>query len=163
MSQFPSVLVAVGQSKNAKLPRQKYKNIFTRYNMGGMATVPDRHFFNEVVRNPSIPNKKQFDIYGFILGGSRYTTNHSIQDIVDFFDKHEHIKVVICDVVDGQGSFKFCRYIQPQATNNVPFFIRESVTQDINFTDDNAPLQHQLEALKQKYTIFHIASPLISI
>ena len=96
-------------------------------------------------------------------GNCKYVSDDSIQRLVDFFQKHEYIKVVVCDLLEGESFFQRYLYIQPQSTNNIPFFVRESVLPDINFTDVKTPLQNQLEILKQKYAIFHIAAPLISI
>ena len=59
--------------------------------------------------------------------------------------------------------FKSHRYVHPQGTNNLPFFIRSSIAKELRFTNQGDMLQNQLEALKKVYTIFHIASPLISI
>jgi len=165
MSEPPNVLIAVGQSQDPKIPEQTYENIFTRHNVGGLSGRPDGDFYNQVIENPSTPKwgDKKFDIYGFMSGDCYYTYPNSIQCMVDFFNKHDHIKVVVCDMLYDRELFKSHRYVHPQGTNNLPFFIRSSIAKELRFTNQGDMLQNQLEALKKVYTIFHIASPLISI
>ena len=165
MSESPNVLIAVGQSQDPNIPEQTYENIFTRYNVGGLSGRPDGDFYNQIIDTPSTPKwgDKNFDIYGFMSGACYYTYPNSIQCVVDFFNKNDNIKVVVCDMLYDKELFKFHRYIHPQAPNNLPFFIRSSIVKELRFTNQSEMLQSQLEALKQKYPIFHIAAPLISI
>ena len=162
MSEPPSVLVAVGSSPNPKLPKQSYSHIFTKYNI---STIPvaDAHFFNKTVQSPEVPDKTSFDIYGFLPGNAYYTHEDSIQEIVNFFYSHPNIEVVTCDMLVCNNIFTSNRYIQPQAPNDIPFFIKESCLSKINFINKQPVFQSQLEVLKQDRIIFHIASPLISL
>ena len=163
MPESPSVLVAVGNGNSHKLPTQDYPNIFTEYNIGSLGETPNGDFYNRVARHPAIENKTEFDIYGFMEGNCQYTDKDSVQKIVDFFHKHERIEVVVCDLIRSTNSFKSRIYVQPQATNNIPFFVRKSVIHKIDFTEEDPMLQNQLEKLRKEHTIFHIASPLISV
>ena len=164
MSESPKFLVGVGISQSPSVPDQDYKSLYTRFNIPGLGGSSDKDFYNKIVREP--PPKdwsdRNFDIYGFMGGECRYAYEYSIRYIADFFQKHQDIKVVICDMLIEHDIFKQQKYIQPQRENSVPFFIRKSVLSDINFQDQNDPLGHQLKILKQKHTIFHIESPLIS-
>ena len=54
MPQSPSVLVAVGAHEAPKVPNQKYKNIFTEYNIQQITKVSDADFYNRVVTKPNI-------------------------------------------------------------------------------------------------------------
>lgn len=162
MPESPSVLVAVGSSRTPKLPKQSYSHIFTKYNI---STIPvaDAHFYNKTVQSPEVPDKTSFDIYGFLPGNASYTHQDSIQQIVDFFYTHPHIEVVTCDMLVCNDIFKSNRYVQPQAPNDIPFFIKESCLSKINFINKPPIFQSQLDVLKSEYIIFHIASPLISL
>ncbi|MAF24221.1 hypothetical protein CL634_01340 [bacterium] len=162
MSKSPSVLVAVGSGNHPKLPKQNYANIFTEYNISSLKKTPDSAFYNRVVRHPAIEGKTEFDIYGFMAGNCQYTYEDSIQQIVNFFNKHDRIEVAVCDIMRSTDIFKSRMYVQPQATNDIPFFVRKSVMHEINFTDEDLIFQNQLESLRSNHTIFHIASPLIS-
>jgi hypothetical protein len=164
MSKSPSVLVAVGSGDRPKLPNQNYESIFTEYNISALlGAAPDGDFYNRVVRHPAIDGKSEFDIYGFMSGNCQYTYEDSVQQLVDFFNKHERIEVVVCDVIRSTDIFKSRVYIQPQATNDIPFFVRKSVIDEIDFKNELPILQDQLERLRKNHTIFHLASPLISL
>ena len=115
MSESRNVLIAVGQSQDPKIPEQTYENIFTRHNVGGLSGRPDGDFYNQVIENPSTPKwgDKKFDIYGFMSGDCYYTYPNSIQCMVDFFNKHDHIKVVVCDMLYDRELFKSHRYVHP--------------------------------------------------
>ena len=158
MSKSPKFLVGVGISKSPSVPDQNYKELRTRFNIGGFGGNLDKDFYNKIIKE-----KEKSDIYGFMGGECKYTYDYSIQYIADFFQKHNDIKVVVCDVLHTRKLFQCNQYNHPQVPKNIPFFVRESVLTDINFTSQEAPLQHQLETLKKTYTIFHIAFSLISI
>ena len=112
MSESPNVLIAVGQSQDPNIPEQTDENIFTRYNVGGLSGRPDGDFYNQIIDNPSTPKwgDKNFDIYGFMSGDCYYTYPNSIQCMVDFFNKHDHIKVVVCDMLYDRELFKLYYY-----------------------------------------------------
>ena len=165
MLQSPSILVAIGHSETPELPQQEYSNIFSRYNIQSLKKQSDADFYNEVIKNPQLPewSQSRFDLYGFMGGQCKYTYDYSIQHIANFFQKHEDIKVVACDTLHSRKLFQHHQYNHPQAAKNIPFFVKEDVLKDINFANQKEPLQDQLQALKKIYTIFHIASPLISM
>ena len=164
MPQYPSVLVAVGAHEAPKVPNQKYKNIFTEYNIQQITKVSDADFYNRVVTKPNIKDRKEFDIYGFLPGNCKYTYDYSIEHIVEFFQQHPKIEIVVCDIMTVYDTHSRLQYIQPEASNNIPFFIRDSLKNKINFVDEKLMLQTQLQNLaKQGLPIFHIASPLLSL
>tara|TARA_R100000306_G_C4376625_1_gene142199 strand:- start:460 stop:966 length:507 start_codon:yes stop_codon:yes gene_type:complete len=162
MSQSSCVLIAVGNSPKPKLPKQNYKNVFTKYNIGALQ-VPDSHFYNKTIQDPDIPDQNSFDIYGFLPGNAYYTNSNSIQQIVSFFNQHKDIEIITCDINVVHKRFKRTLYVQPQVANDIPFFVRSSVINKINFVNEPPIFQHQLERLKSEYIIFHIATPLISL
>ena len=165
MSQSPSVLVAVGKSDKGSIPQQTYENLFTEFNIDSIASLGnDANFYNTKIRTPSTQGKSDFDIYGFMPGNYRYTYDYSIQHIVDFFQQDERISIVVCDLLVIHPSFTSRQYIHPQApTNNIPFFIRSSLVNQIQFVNEKLILQEQLNKLQQRNTVFHIAETLISI
>ena len=113
MSQSPNVLVAVGQGSRGYIPQQSYSNLFTEFNMdaGAFSSFDnDANFYNTKIRTPSTQGKSDFDIYGFIPGNCKYTDDYSIQQIVDFFQKDDHIELVICDYFDIHNEFKIHQY-----------------------------------------------------
>lgn len=158
MPESPRFLVGVGLSKSPSTPTQNYKRLRTRFNVPGLGGSQDKDFYNSIIKE-----EEKYDIYGFMGGECKYTYNYSIQFIADFFQKHEDIKIVVCDILYNRKLFQHHQYNHPQAAKNIPFFVKEDVLKDINFTNQKEPLQDQLQALKKIYTIFHIASPLISM
>ena len=83
---------------------------------------------------------------------------------MDFFQKDDHIELVICDYFDIHNEFKIHQYTHPAKILNMPFFIRSSIKNKINFIDNEDLLfQKQLVTLQQEHIIFHIGEPLISI
>ena len=163
MSESPSVLVSVGLVTSAKLPRQAYENIFTRYNLAEISPLPDAEFYNRALHGTSISGKTEFDIYGFLPGLCHYKNDNSIQTVVDFFLQDKKIEIVICDSVIEHDLYQQPVYLQPEAQNDVGFFVRRSLVDKIKFMDQDMIFQNQLEAFKKEgYIIFHIASPLLS-
>ena len=165
MSEPPNVLIAVGNTTEGEIPQQDYKNIFTEFNIGSFNTKSDADFYNMTIEAPSTEGVSDFYIYGFMPGNYEYTYDSSIQQIVDFFQRDDHIEIVICDILSINPSFKTYQYIHPQAlTNNIPFFIKKSIKNKIQFINEKLLLQNQLNKLQQEgHTVFHIASPLISL
>ena len=165
MPESPNVLIAVGNTTEGEIPQQDYKNIFTKCNTGSFNTESDADFYNTTIRTSSTDEGSDFDIYGFMPGNYKYAYDSSIQQIVDFFQQDDHIEIAICDMLSINPSFKTYQYIHPQSlTNNVPFFIKKSIKNKIQFVNEKLLFQNQLNKLQQEgHIIFHIASPLISL
>jgi len=166
MSQSPNVLIAVGKSDKGSIPQQTYDNLFTEFNLEGITSVGnDADFYNVTIRKPSTQGVSNFLIYGFMPPNYRYTDKDSIQQIVDFFLRDDRIAIVVCDLLNVYPTFTSPRYIHPQSpTNNIPFFIRNTIVDKIQFTDSKVLFQEQLNNLRQEGNIvFHIADPLISL
>ena len=165
MSESPNVLIAVGNTTEGEIPQQNYKNIFTEFNIASFHTESDADFYNTTIRTSSTDEGSDFDIYGFMPGNYKYTYDSSIQQIVDFFQRDDHIEIVACDILSINPLFKTYQYIHPQSlTNNIPFFIKQSIKNKIQFVNEKLLFQNQLNKLQQeRHTIFHIASPLISL
>ena len=72
--------------------------------------------------------------------------------------------IVICDYFDVYNELKVHQYTHPAKMANIPFFIRNSIRNQINFTDNkDSMFQQQLTELQNKHIIFHIAEPLLSL
>lgn len=158
MPKSPKFLVGVGLSKSLPIPDQNYKGLRTRFNIPSLGSSLDKDFYNRIIKE-----EEKSDIYGFMGGECKYTYDYSIQHIANFFQKHEDVKVVVCDTLHNRKLFQHHQYNHPQSAKDIPFFVKEDVLKDINFVNQETPLQDQLRALKKIYTIFHIASPLISM
>ena len=165
MSESPNVLIAVGNTTEGEIPQQNYKNIFTEFNIASFNTKSDADFYNIATQAPSTTGVSDFYIYGFMPGNYKYTYDSSIQQIVDFFQRDDHIEIVVCDMLSINPLFNTYQYIHPQSlTNNVPFFIKQSIKNKIQFVNEKLLFQNQLNKLQQEgHIIFHIASPLISL
>ena len=165
MSEPPNVLIAVGNTTEGERPQQNYKNIFTKCNTDSFNTESDADFYNTTIRTSSTDEGSDFDIYGFMPGNYKYTSDSSIQQIVNFFQQDDHIEIVICDMLLTNPLFTTYQYIHPQSiTNNIPFFIKKSITNKIQFANDKLLFQNQLNKLQQEgHIIFHVASPLVSL
>ena len=165
MSESPNVLIAVGNTTEGEIPQQNYKNIFTEFNIASFNTESDADFYNTTIQAPSTEGVSDFYIYGFMPGNYKYTYDSSIQQIVDFFQRDDNIETVVCDILSINPSFKTYQYIHPHSlTNNVPFFIKKSIKNKIQFVNEKLLFQNQLNKLQQEgHIIFHIASPLISL
>ena len=165
MSESPNVLVAVGNTTAGEIPQQDYKNIFTEFNIASFNTESDADFYNTTIQSPSTEGVSDFDIYGFMPGNYKYTYDSSIQQIVDFFQRDSHIEIVVCDILLVHHSYNTYQYIHPHSlTNNIPFFIKKSINNKIQFVNEQLLFQNQLNKLQQAgHTVFHIASPLISL
>jgi len=165
MSESPNVLIAVGNTTEGEIPQQNYKNIFTEFNIASFNTESDADFYNITIQAPSTEGVSDFYIYGFMPGNYKYTYDSSIQQIVDFFQRDDYIEIVVCDILSINPSFKTYQYIHPQSlTNNIPFFIKKSIKNKIQFVNEKLLFQHQLNKLQEEgHIIFHIASPLISL
>lgn len=161
MSKPQNILVAAGAGE-AKLPKQNYERIFTEYNIAG-TPVPDAQFYNSVKSKRAMEGVDEFDIYGFLPGGCSYSNSDSVSVIVNFFDRHPLVGVVVCDMLLDYGGFKSYRYIHPESANNIPFFVNKSVVDQLNFEGgQDSIFKNQLETLKQSgHIIFHIAKPLL--
>ena len=163
MSQPPNVLVSVGTGLDPKIPQQDYPNLFTKYNIGGIPQVSDSQFFNNVANNPITKEGEACDILGFMGSDHKYTFNYSVSNIVNFFEKYDFVGIVVCDMLIQKKHYKVEKYIQPQAVNDIPFFIKASLAPQIKFGEEPI-LQQQLETLKAGgHAIFHIAEPLLSL
>jgi len=165
MSEPPNVLIAVGNTAEGHIPQQNYKNIFTEFNIDSFDTESDADFYNITIKAPSTEGVSDFYIYGFMPGNYKYTYDYSIQQIVDFFQRDDHIEIVTCDILSIHPSFNTYQYVHPQSlTNNIPFFIKKSIKNKIQFVNEKLLFQNQLNKLQQEgHIIFHIASPLISL
>lgn len=166
MPQSPNVLVAVGQGSRGYIPQQSYSNLFTEFNtdVGAFSSFDnDANFYNTKIRTPSTQGKSDFDIYGFMPNNYEYTTDSSVQTIVDFFQQDPNINLVVCDILNLYPQFTTYNYVHPNNTNNIPFFIRQNLVDQIGFVNESLLLQEQLHRLKQNNIIFHIAKPLISL
>ena len=165
MSEPPNVLIAVGNTTKREIPQQDYKNIFTEFNIASFNTGSDADFYNATIHAPSTQGGSDFYIYGFMPGNYKYTYDYSMQQIVDFFQRDDHIEIVVCDILSTNSVFNTYQYIHPQSlTNNVPFFIKKSIKNKIQFVNEEPLFQSQLNKLQQDgHTIFHIAAPLVSL
>ena len=168
MSEPPNVLIAVGNTTEGEipqLPQQNYKNIFTEINIVSFHTESDADFYNITIQAPSTKRVSDFYIYGFMPGNYKYTYDSSIQQVVDFFQRDDHIEIVVCDMLSINPLFNTYQYIHPHSlTNNIPFFIKKSIKNKIQFVNEKLLFQNQLNKLQQEgHIIFHIASPLISL
>ena len=164
MSKPKNVLVLVGKMPaRGFIPQQTYNdNLFTEFN----TSTTDANFYNHNIHSPSSANISEFDIYGFVPGNYKYTYDYSIERIVKFFEQNDIIEIVICDILAINPKFTFHKYIHPAdlVDKNVPFFIKSSLKNKINFTQTDLLFQDQLSKLhEQRHTIFHIADPLISL
>ena len=167
MSESPNVMLAVGEHTSPSLPKQNYSNLFTEFNIPTALQPPASNpaFFNRIANNNThddIPN--EIEIYGFMEGNWKFTHNNSVQQIVSFFQQHDQIGIIICDIVIDKGSYQAQQYINPASfENNMPFFIRKSIASSINFLEEENFIYQQLKRLREQYIIFHIAEPLLSI
>ena len=159
MPKLESVVVAVGLSPNPQLPKQDHEELITKFNYsGGLTSLSDVDFFNSIARH-----QEGYDIYGFIPGPIQYSSSRSIQKIVNFFNKHEGIGVIVSDFIERNPSYDLPVYIHPMQVNNIPFFIRGSLINQIDFKDENNFLASQIDRLRQNgNVIFHIAEPLLA-
>jgi len=165
MSKSPNVLVSVGTLQQGSMPQQTYTNLFTEFNIGSIQLLSNADFYNKTTHSPMTEGISSFDIYGFMPGNYKYTYDYSIQHIVDFFQRYDEAHIVICDILTVYPLFTSYNYVHPQSpSKNVPFFIRGSIKNQINFVNDNLIFQNQLNQLqKNGHIVFHIADPLISI
>ena len=165
MSEPPNVLIAVGNTTEGEIPQQDYKNIFTEFNIASFNAESDADFYNSTIQAPLTEGVSDFYIYGFMPGNYKYTYDSSIQQIVDFFQRDDHIEIVVCDMLSINPLFNTYQYIHPQSlTNNVPFFIKQSIKNKIQFVNEKLLFKNQLNKLQQEgHIIFHIAYPLISL
>ena len=162
MPKSPSVLVAVGRSKKGHIPQQSYEDIVTEYNLG---TVPcsDASFYNRIAKSKvTMEDTSNFCIYGFMPGYCRYTYDSSIEKIVNLFQKNDKVEFVISDYIEKNHMFDVRKYIHPGDIGNVPFFVRDSVINKINFLEEDLLFKTQIAKLQQEHILFHIAEPLIS-
>ena len=166
MSGLPNVLIGVGNNPQPKIPKQKYTNLFTEYNISSLLEVEsDAMFFNRIAANntpDAIPN--DIDIYGFMEGAWSYTEENAIQKVVDFFQQDNSIEILICDVLIDKGEYQAPQYISPfTIQNNIPFFVKQSIVNKINFVNQPNFMLNQLQRLQSEHVIFHIAAPLLSL
>ena len=163
MPKSPNVLVSSGRCITGHTPQQSYGDkLFTTFNLVG--PLSDADFYNEAVKHTEINGVSEFGIYGFMLGEYKYTSNDSIQKIVNLFQIHSQIDVVICDILNTRNAFESYQYIHPQSIENTPFFITSDIKNKINFTNDPLLFKLQLQDLqKQGHIIFHIAEPLLTL
>lgn len=166
MSEFPNVLVGVGTQSQPIPPKQNYANLFTEYNMPSILQVEsDPVFFNRIAKKETSADiPAEVEIYGFMEGVYSYTQANSINRIVDFFQQHNNIEIVICDILIDKGQYKTTQYTSPSTIqHNIPFFVRQSVASKINFINEPNSTLDQLKRLQTQHIIFHIAEPLLSI
>ena len=167
MPQSQNVLVAMGLSDKGNVPQQTYNNLFTEFNINTLSSsLSDADFYNKAVRSPSSQGVSDFAIYGFLPGNYTYKYDYSMKRIVDFFQSYNQIEVVMCDIIEiYSNDFQAYQYIHPSLpTNNIPFFIKSSIKDKIEFQNDKTIFQNQLQRLQQAgHIIFHIAEPLISL
>ena len=163
MSKPPNVLVSSGRCITGHTPQQSYGDkLFTTFNLVGK--LSDADFYNEAVKHTEINEVSEFGIYGFMSGQYKYTSNDSIQKIVNLFQLHSQIDVVVCDVLTTNHTFELYKYVHPQSIENTPFFITHAIKNKINFANDPLLFKLQLKDLqKQGHIIFHIAEPLLTL
>lgn len=164
MSKPKNVLVLVGKMPaRGFIPQQTYNdNLFTEFNI----KTTDADFYNKTIKSPSSKNISEFDIYGFVPGNYKYTYDYSIERIVKFFEQNDIIEIVICDILAINPKFTFHKYNHSAsiAELNVPFFIKNSLKDKINFTQTELLFQEQLNKLHNEgHIVFHLADPLISL
>ena len=173
MSKSKKVLVAVGASPTPKLPRQKYDNIFTKYNMPfGMPPeiMADPVFFNQIIdRGIQIDQGIEFNpppsIYGFLKGGYCYSSPDSLQEIVDVFNIDDDIEIVVTDILVKKADVgaEFIDYGHSEAVPDLPFFIKDSLVNEVRFENSPEMFKKALESLVTKgKKIYHIGEPLLT-
>lgn len=143
------------------IKQQNYDHLSVVYNPSPVSSTKiESDFYNSI---PSISH--QADMYGFLPTYADLTFDYSIDKIVKFFMQDEMINLIVCDLIHQYKNFTAYEYIQPESrANNIPFFIRNSIKDRINFADNGPILQNQLNTLQEQgNTIFHIAEPLITI
>ena len=163
MTESPNVLVASGRCVTGHRPQQSYgKKLFTTFNMLGQFS--DADFYNQAIAHTEIEGVSDFGIYGFMAGQFKYTYPDSIQKIVDLFQRHSQIDIIICDILTNNNAFEAYQHIHPQSITNTPFFINHIIKNKIKFSDDPMLFKMQLEELQQQgHIIFHIAEPLLTL
>jgi hypothetical protein len=166
MSEPKNVLVAVGKGETPKLPRQNYENIFTKYNMPvGLpaAIVPDHDFFNLTM---SWRGDLEYPPYilGFLKGNYSYSSPSSVQKIVDLFSMDDDIEIVITDVLVKkiESNARFTEHGHSEAIPDLPFFIKNTLIEEVSFEDSAEIFKATLEGLVRKgKKIYHIGEPLL--
>ena len=163
MSKSPNVLIASGKCITGHRPQQSYgKKLFTTFNMLGQFS--DADFYNQAIAHIEIEGVSEFEIYGFMAGQYKYTYHDSIQKIVNLFQRHSQIDIVVCDMIVNNNTFEAYQYLHPQSITNSPFFINHVIKNKIKFTDDPMLYQLQLQELQQQgHIIYHIAEPLLTL
>jgi len=161
------VLVAVGKGETPKLPRQNYENIFTKYNMpfGMPATImSDSDFFNLTMSKGGGLEQPPC-ILGFLKGNYSYSSPSSIQKIVDLFSMDDDIEIVTTDVLVNKvkSNAHFIEYSHSEAILDLPFFIRNTIVEEVRFEDSVEIFKTTLEGLVRRNSkkIYHIGEPLL--
>lgn len=160
MSESPVVVVVSGSQSNIIQP-QIYTNLSIVYNPSDIVSAKsEADFYNSVIQTS---NYDSDSIYGFVSANTNLNYENSITRIVEFFQRNEHINIVVCDMVTPYGGFNAYKHVHPNIIHeNIPFFIRGSTLKQLKFSDKNNMLQEALTQLIQMdEIIFHIAEPLI--
>tara|TARA_R110000824_G_scaffold10866_1_gene47584 strand:+ start:72405 stop:72926 length:522 start_codon:yes stop_codon:yes gene_type:complete len=167
MSEPKNVLVAVGKGETPKLPRQNYENIFTKYNMPvgiAAATVPDHDFFNLTMSEGGGLEDAPY-VLGFLKGNYSYSSPSSVQKIVDLFSMDDDIEIVTTDVLVSKvgNNARFIEHGHSEAISDLPFFIRNTIVEEVSFEDSAEIFKATLEELVQRRSkkIYHIGEPLL--
>ena len=161
MSKSPSVVIAVGVQANIIKP-QTYTNLSTIYNPSELLSAKsESDFYNHVI---ATSDHDADSIYGFLSQNINLNYDDSIERIVTFFQRKEHINIIISDMMGAYNGFNSYQHIHPNFINNdIPFFIRGSMLKQIKFSDENNAFQQTLTQLIQRgHIVFHIAEPLIT-
>ena len=160
------VLVAVGKSPIQKLPRQDYDNIVTKYNFPlGMppSAMTDPDFFNDTIEKRASFGQHP-SIYGFLKGGYRYASSSSLQEIVNVFDMDDDIEIVTTDILVKKlnTGAQFIEYGHSEAIPDLPFFVKDSIIDEIAFENSTEIFKSLLDSLVKKgKKIYHIGDPLL--
>ena len=166
MSEPKNVLVAVGKGETPKLPRQNYENIFTKYNMplGMPATaMSDPDFFNLTMSEGGGLERPPC-ILGFLKGNYSYASPSSVQKIVDLFSMDDDIEIVTTDVLvkKEKSGAHFTEYCHSEAILDLPFFIKNTIVEEVNFEDSAEIFKTTLNGLVGRgKKIYHMGEPLL--
>tara|TARA_R110000824_G_scaffold253617_2_gene442610 strand:- start:4922 stop:5428 length:507 start_codon:yes stop_codon:yes gene_type:complete len=160
MSESPVVVIVSGSQSNIIQP-QIYTNLSIVYNPSDVVSEKsEADFYNSVIQTSNYDSNS---IYGFLSAHTNLNYENSVTRIVDFFQRNEHINIVVCDMATPYGGFDSYQHVHPNMIHtNIPFFIRGSILNKLKFSDkDNILQQALIRLIEMNQIIFHIAEPLI--
>ena len=92
MSESPVVVIVSGSQSNIIQP-QIYTNLSIVYNPSDVVSEKsEADFYNSVIQTSNYDSKS---IYGFISSHTNLNYENSVTRIVDFFQRNEHINIVV--------------------------------------------------------------------